>query len=142
MRARRIGFDDGLRDELALPAGGHLESIDFTLTVHANVNDQLPANYFYSVLQWPNAKIKGDFSRACANCHQIGNSEFREERTSDGRALPRSAGEGLAAAWARTSKSAAPFSSSRSGSSAMPPPLLTLLTLLTQQLWLDHYGIA
>ncbi len=54
---------------------------DFSLETKRDVTDQLPASYFYDLLEWPNAGVRGDFSRACANCHQIGNSMWRKDRS-------------------------------------------------------------
>jgi cysteine-rich repeat protein len=70
LRARRIGWEDSTREDLELTAPG--ATVDFTLQPTDDLNAQLPANYFYSLLEWPSQRTKGDFSRACANCHQIG----------------------------------------------------------------------
>jgi cysteine-rich repeat protein len=70
VRAHRVGWDDQERGEVAVTPQGAIA--DFSLTPTADLNAQLPANYFYSLLEWPNQRVKGDFSRACANCHQIG----------------------------------------------------------------------
>ncbi len=79
LRARRIGFADGKRDGVDLASGGAIA--DLVLTAVNDVNDQLPGNYFLSLLHWPTRQVEGDFVRTCANCHQIGNFEFQERRT-------------------------------------------------------------
>jgi virginiamycin B lyase len=79
VRARRIGFAESFRESLDLSTAGAVA--DFTLQPTADVNAQLPATYFHSLLHWPSLRIQGDFDRTCANCHQIGNFEFRERRT-------------------------------------------------------------
>ncbi len=79
VRARRIGFEESFRESLDLVAPGAV--VDFSLRPASDINSQLPANYFLSLLSWPTRRIKGDFVRTCANCHQIGDHEFREERT-------------------------------------------------------------
>ncbi len=70
LRAHRIGWDDAAERQISL--SGEAARADFTLAPTADLNAQLPANYFYSLLEWPSDRVKGDFSRACANCHQIG----------------------------------------------------------------------
>jgi cysteine-rich repeat protein len=79
LRARRLGFTDSVREPVTLAAGP--ASADFVLGAISDVNDRLPATYFHSLLQWPSRRVQGDFVRTCANCHQIGNFEFRERRT-------------------------------------------------------------
>ena len=81
LRARRIGFADGTGDGIDLTSTG--TSADFSLQPTADVNGQLPANYFLSLLHWPSQRVRGDFERTCANCHQIGTFEFQEPRTLD-----------------------------------------------------------
>ncbi len=70
LRAQRIGWDEERRADVALFSRNI--SVDFSLSPTDDLNAQLPATYFYSQLEWPNQRVKGDFSRACANCHQIG----------------------------------------------------------------------
>ncbi len=78
LRAKRIGYVDGTLDltEQHGPA-----TATFTLATMADITDQLPASYFLSRIPWPSKHVQGDFVRTCANCHQIGNFEFRESRT-------------------------------------------------------------
>lgn len=78
LRVKRIGYMDGSLD-LAAQRGPATAS--FTLATVADITDQLPASYFLSIIHWPSKHIQGDFVRTCANCHQIGNFEFREART-------------------------------------------------------------
>lgn len=80
VRARLIGFEESLRENLDLSAAA---LADFSLRPTNDVNSQLPASYFHSLLTWPTRRIKGDFVRTCANCHQIGDHEFREQRTAE-----------------------------------------------------------
>ncbi len=80
VRAKRIGWEEATRDAVALPAGG-AATVDFALAPTDDLASQLPASYFHDLLQWPTQRIKGDFSRACANCHQIGDHRFRTRRT-------------------------------------------------------------
>ena len=78
LRAKRIGYVDGTLD-LAAQRGP--ATATFALAPLADITDQLPATYFQSLIHWPSKHVQGDFVRACANCHQIGNFEFRESRT-------------------------------------------------------------
>jgi len=80
VRARLVGYEESFREDVPADRGA---SVDFTLAPARDVNAQLPANYFYSLIEWPSARVRGDFSRACANCHQIGSHEFREPRSAD-----------------------------------------------------------
>ncbi|MBM4244959.1 MAG: DUF4215 domain-containing protein [Deltaproteobacteria bacterium] len=77
LRARRIGFADQVQSGVEVGATSG-PVVDFTLSATANLNDQLPGSYYYSLLEWPSEKVKGDFTRACANCHPIGFHSFRE----------------------------------------------------------------
>jgi virginiamycin B lyase len=78
LRAKRIGFAATTQD-LTTQRGP--ATATFTLPAVDDVTDQLPASYFLSLIHWPSKHVQGDFVRACANCHQIGNFEFRESRT-------------------------------------------------------------
>jgi len=78
LRAKRIGYVDGTLD-LAEQRGP--AAATFALATMADVTDQLPASYFLSLIPWPSKHVQGDFVRTCANCHQIGDFEFRESRT-------------------------------------------------------------
>ena len=78
LRAKRIGYVEGTLD-LAEQHGP--ATATFTLAAMADITDQLPASYFLSLIPWPSKHVQGDFVRTCANCHQIGNFEFRESRT-------------------------------------------------------------
>jgi virginiamycin B lyase len=78
LHTRRIGYATETR-ELAARRGA--VTATFALSSVADITDQLPASYFLSIIHWPTKRIQGDFVRACANCHQIGNFEFRESRT-------------------------------------------------------------
>jgi cysteine-rich repeat protein len=79
LRARRIGFTEGVYDDVAMPTTS--SSLDFTLQATADFLDQLPPTYFHSLLQWPSARVQGDFARTCANCHQIGDHRWRKPRS-------------------------------------------------------------
>jgi cysteine-rich repeat protein len=81
MRARRIGWDDATLAEVEVTEQGG--TADFSLAPTSDLNSQLPPTYFKSLLHWPSEKVAGDFSRACANCHQIGDFRWREPRTRD-----------------------------------------------------------
>jgi cysteine-rich repeat protein len=81
LRARRIGWQDGTADSVDVTADGAVA--DFSLSTTNDLNGQLPPTYFKSLLQWPSQHVAGDFSRACANCHQIGDFRWREPRTAD-----------------------------------------------------------
>jgi cysteine-rich repeat protein len=78
LRAKRIGYMDGTLD-LAEQHGPATATL--TLATMVGITDQLPASYFLSLIPWPSKHVQGDFVRTCANCHQIGNFEFREPRT-------------------------------------------------------------
>jgi cysteine-rich repeat protein len=78
VRARRIGFADAVHDDVALPTV--TRSLDFTLPAMADITSQLPPTYFHALLEWPSARVKGDFARTCANCHQIGDHRWLEPR--------------------------------------------------------------
>jgi virginiamycin B lyase len=78
LRAKRIGYADGTLD-LAQQRGP--VAATFALATMADVANQLPASYFLSLIPWPSKHVQGDFVRTCANCHQIGDFEFRESRT-------------------------------------------------------------
>lgn len=79
MRARRIGWDDSFAGSVEVTEKGGTS--DFSLEPTGDLNAQLPPTYFKSLLHWPNERVAGDFSRACANCHQIGDPRWREPRT-------------------------------------------------------------
>jgi hypothetical protein len=79
LRARRIGWREAVVDQVVVSAEG--ASSDFSLALTDDLNSQLPPTYFKSLLQWPSAHVSGDFTRACANCHQIGDPRWREPRT-------------------------------------------------------------
>jgi streptogramin lyase len=81
VRARRIGFEETFRDEVAI-AGGAGE-VAFALRPAADFHSQLPASYFYSRLEWPDARVKENFTRGCANCHQIGDHRWRRARSAE-----------------------------------------------------------
>ncbi|MFN8641724.1 MAG: carboxypeptidase regulatory-like domain-containing protein [Candidatus Binatia bacterium] len=82
MRAHRIGWRDETAAAVTVAADGG-GAASFTLAATDDLNAQLPPTYFKSLLHWPNARVAGDFSRACANCHQIGDVRWREPRTRD-----------------------------------------------------------
>ncbi len=79
LRAHRIGWDEQRRANAAVSGGDVV--VDFSLAETPDLNAQLPATYFYSLLEWPSERVKGDFSRACANCHQIGDRVRWTRRT-------------------------------------------------------------
>jgi cysteine-rich repeat protein len=79
VRARRSGWDTASAAAVAVTASGGVA--DFALQPAGDPNAQLPPIYFKSLLEWPNARVEGDFSRACANCHQIGDFRWRGGRT-------------------------------------------------------------
>ncbi len=79
LRARRIGFTEAERSGVELGTA----DVDFVLAPATDPTAQLPPSYFYSLLDWPSAKVRGDFSRACANCHPIGFPAFRERRSAE-----------------------------------------------------------
>ncbi len=82
LRARRIGWEDGALD--AVNVSEDLGGVaDFSLAPTDDLNGQLPPTYFKSLLQWPSERVAGDFARACANCHQIGDPRWRVPRTRD-----------------------------------------------------------
>jgi hypothetical protein len=56
-------------------------SLDFTLQATADFLAQLPPTYSHSLIQWPSARVQGDFVRTCANCHQIGDHRWLKPRT-------------------------------------------------------------
>ncbi len=79
LRARRIGWRDTTLDAVVVgDAGGQA---DFAMPLTDDLNAQLPPTYFKSLMHWPSARAEGDFSRACANCHQIGDFRWLEPRT-------------------------------------------------------------
>ena len=78
LRAHRIGWQDAALQEVQVPAAG---ALIFALQPTTDLNAQLPPTYFASLLEWPSERVKGDFSRACANCHQIGDHRWREPRS-------------------------------------------------------------
>jgi cysteine-rich repeat protein len=80
-RARRIGWADAVVAAVDVTIDGGVA--DFTLAPTADLSSQLPPTYFKSLLHWPSQRVAGDFSRACANCHQIGDHRWRESRTRD-----------------------------------------------------------
>lgn len=82
LRARLAGFDgpDGVEVDVSLAGAPRT---DLVLRPTTDLGAQLPASYFYALLDWPSAKVKGDFTRACANCHPIGFGEFREPRSDE-----------------------------------------------------------
>jgi cysteine-rich repeat protein len=77
VRAKRVGLEPVIREGVMLPRA---EGVDFVLASTLDLNAQLPPSYFYSLLEWPNDRVKGDFTRACGNCHQIGDHRFRQPR--------------------------------------------------------------
>jgi virginiamycin B lyase len=83
LRARLVGYDDVIDTGVFL----HAEPVtrDFTLTPTANTNEQLPASAWFSLLldKWPDPKIRGDFTLACGNCHQIGAYRFRRAKSEE-----------------------------------------------------------
>ena len=82
VRARRIGWRDNVVDRVDVLATTGA-SVDFGLATTDDLNSQLPPTYFKSLLQWPSQHVAGDFARACANCHQIGDHRWREPRTAE-----------------------------------------------------------
>jgi cysteine-rich repeat protein len=84
LRARLIGYTDTVQTDVML-ADGHATRIDFTMAPTANTNEQLPASAWFSLLldKWPDAKIRGDFTLSCGNCHQIGAYRFRRAKTEE-----------------------------------------------------------
>lgn len=79
LRARRVGWNDAFLAAAEVTGDGAVA--DFSLTATDDLNSQLPPTYFKSLLHWPSQRVAGDFSRACANCHQIGDFRWRESRT-------------------------------------------------------------
>ena len=82
LRAHRIGWRDGIGADVEVGSDGS-GAADFALAPTDDLNAQLPPTYFKSLLHWPSARVAGDFSRACANCHQIGDERWRDPRTRD-----------------------------------------------------------
>lgn len=80
VRATRLGWRVAEKD---VSLTGVEAVVDFVLDATDDLNAQLPANYFYSLLEWPTQRVKGDFSRACANCHQIGDHVRWKRRSRD-----------------------------------------------------------
>jgi cysteine-rich repeat protein len=79
LRARRIGWDDAFIDRVEVTEEGAVA--DFSLAPASDLVGQLPPIYFKSLLEWPSERVSGDFSRACANCHQIGDYRWLTPRT-------------------------------------------------------------
>jgi hypothetical protein len=82
LRARLVGWEDAFRDDVAL-ADGKVTKAGFTLAPAADVNAQLSASAWFSLLldKWPDPKIRGDFTLSCGNCHQIAAYRFRRTKT-------------------------------------------------------------
>jgi len=84
VRARQIGWEDAFRDDVALKAD-RVAKLDFALAPAADVNAQLSASAWFSLLlaKWPDPKIRGDFTLSCGNCHQIAAYRFRRTKTEE-----------------------------------------------------------
>lgn len=55
LRARRVGWRDAVVEPVVVSAEG--ASSDFSLALTDDLNSQLPATYFKSLLQWPSAHV-------------------------------------------------------------------------------------
>jgi len=76
---RLIGFERRERSIVLPPEG---IDVDFgQVRTAEDPYAQLPATYFYSLMDWPSANLRGNFALACANCHQIGDPLWRKPRT-------------------------------------------------------------
>ena len=82
LRARLIGWDDAFRENVLLERG-RTNMFNVKLSPALDVNAQLPASAWFSLLldKWPDAKIRGDFTLSCGNCHQIAAYRFRRTKT-------------------------------------------------------------
>jgi cysteine-rich repeat protein len=79
VHVRQVGFERRERS-IELPPEGL--DVDFgSLRSAEDPHAQLPANYYFSLMNWPSAELRGNFALACANCHQIGDPLWRKPRT-------------------------------------------------------------
>jgi cysteine-rich repeat protein len=79
LSVRVIGFERRERTIEVTPAG-----IDVDLGALRSADDpyaQLPATYYYSLMDWPTPELRANFALACANCHQIGDPLWRKPRS-------------------------------------------------------------
>jgi cysteine-rich repeat protein len=84
LRARLIGYEDGLASNVKLKAhGSALRS--FSLSTTDDTNDQVPGSQLFGLLlpKFPNETVRGDFTLSCGNCHQIAGPRFLEDKTTD-----------------------------------------------------------
>jgi cysteine-rich repeat protein len=81
VQEQRIGFAPAQRDFVPGRAASEQDpALDFSLDPVADVADQLPPSFFYALLDWPTREVEGNFARACANCHPIGDHRWRRPR--------------------------------------------------------------
>src|SRR5262245_47014211 len=76
---KQIGFE---RRERAVQLPPEGLDVDFgQVRTSDDPYAQLPSSYYFSLMKWPNADLRGNFALACANCHQIGDPLWRKHRT-------------------------------------------------------------
>ena len=76
LRARLVGYEDNLTDELEIAAGDNTP-INFTLQEAKDLTAQRTGTSLFSEMKWDNEEHRMSFKMSCTYCHQIGTQGFR-----------------------------------------------------------------
>lgn len=77
LRARLVGYEDNLTDELEIAAGDGNEDAKFVMEPAENVTLQRTGASLFGELKWDNEEHRMSFKMSCTYCHQVGTFGFR-----------------------------------------------------------------
>jgi streptogramin lyase len=80
LRTRLVGFSDETNDIDISPQ--ELQH-DIVLKPTDQIAEQLPANYWFARIPFPDQRAKEEFARQCTYCHQQGSGATRQPRSED-----------------------------------------------------------